>query len=89
MISKIENATFLCVTPKKWEMKDKGTSGVSYNALVYADKAVTFCKTDEEIYNRLKDKELIKGIAVISVEETSYNNVKGVTYRLLQFGESK
>lgn len=89
MITKIDNAMFLCVNPKKWEMKDKGTSGISYKALIYADKKVTDCKTDEMIYNKLKDKEFVKGTAIIEIQETNFKGEKGVQYILKEFGETK
>jgi len=88
MITKVEGVC-LCVTPKKWEIKDKGTSGISYYALLYADKKVTSCKTEQNIYDRLKDKELVKGIAIVEIQETNYNGIKGVSYLLKEFGETK
>jgi hypothetical protein len=85
MISKIEKATLLCVSEKKWEIKEKNTSGISHNALVYADKAVTVCKIDETLYNQYKDKEMIKGSAIIDVQTTNYNEKEKVVYRLISF----
>lgn len=89
MISTIENATLLCVSSKKWKMEDKGTSGTSYQAVIYSNKEVLNCKTDEELYNLHKDSELVKGTAVIAVRETTYGDKKSVVYLLMKFGENK
>ena len=86
MITKQE-VVLLCANQKKWEMKDKGTSGVSYSALIYAEKAVTVCKMDKDLYDKVEKYELQKGTAVIDITETNFQNKKGVAYQLKEFAK--
>lgn len=84
-----QEAVLIFSKSKAWEMKEKNTSGVSYTAVLYADKAITNCKLDKELYEKVKEYELQKGIAVIEITETSYNGKTGVQYHLREFGIKK
>jgi len=88
MITKQE-VVLLCAKGKAWEMKDKGTSGISYSALVYGDKVVTNCKVEKDLYERIEKMELVKGTAIIDIVETNYQGKQGVSYHLKEFGITK
>lgn len=89
MITKLENAILLCITGKNWKIEEQGKQGTSYTALIYTNKEVYMCKTDETLFKRFENQELLKGTAVIRIEKTNYNNVERVVYRLEQFGITK
>lgn len=89
MITKIENAVLLCIISKAWEIKKDNKSGISYPALIYTNKTVLNCRADEKLFNLFNGQELIKGTAVIEIQETNYNDKKSVQYILREFGATK
>lgn len=89
MITKIENAVLVCVLSKAWKIEKEGKSGITYPAIIYTDKKIINCKTDERIYNLFEKRELVNGTAVIEIQETNYNEKKGVNYVLREFAEKK
>ena len=87
MLTKIDNIVLIFVKQKAWEMKEKGTSGISYLGALYADKTIIDVKMKKEIFDILKDKELIKGTAIIEISKTTYNEKEKIHYNLQEFIE--
>lgn len=88
MITKQE-VILLYAKAKAWKMEEKGTSGISYKAEIYADKKVTVCKVEKPLFDKIENLEVEKGTAIIEIIETDYNGKKGVQYLLKEFAWKK
>jgi len=81
----IVKGVLLGVQAIPWKNEKEGKAGISYKALIYADKKVIDCKTSEEVFKDIGDKEFTDGTATIEIKKTNFDNKERVDFVLKKF----